>query len=75
MSKRLEDKLEKLDERLDTISTTLAVNTQSLKEHMKRTEMLESELKPVKAHVQLMNALAKVGVAAIGAYEVISRLI
>jgi chromosome segregation ATPase len=74
MSKRIEDKLDKLDERLDAMSTTLAVNTESLKEHMKRTAIIEQELKPVKAHVQLMNALAKVSIAAVGIYEAAIRL-
>lgn len=66
-SGRILDKLDKLDERLDTAVLTLARNTEHLAEHMRRTAILEEELRPVKAHVELMNNLAKVGSAALAA--------
>lgn len=56
---KLENKVDKLDERLDGISIVLERNTASLEEHMKRSDMLETyvkkieenELRPVKLHV------------------------
>jgi tetrahydromethanopterin S-methyltransferase subunit B len=55
--------LEKLDGRVDSIDVTLARNTTTLEEHIKRTALLEADMKPIKAHVHLMNTLAKVGSA------------
>jgi hypothetical protein len=59
----VDDKLDKIDERLDTISITMERNTASLDEHIRRTEIIEQELKPVKDHVNLVNASAKIGSA------------
>jgi hypothetical protein len=53
-------KLDKMDERLDTVTITLVRNTEHLAEHMRRTAILEEDFKPVKAHVQLMNNVAKI---------------
>ena len=63
-------KLDKLDERLDTIQTMQAVHTEQLKEHMRRSDLLEKrieqvdqELKPVEKHVAMVNgALKLIGV-------------
>lgn len=38
---------------------TLVVNTKSLEEHIKRTELLEKQLKPVSAHVEQMRGAGK----------------
>jgi chromosome segregation ATPase len=61
MSKTLEDKIDKLDSRIDSIDKTLERNTVSLEVHMKRSDMLEeyvqkieAEVKPVKEHVYKM---------------------
>jgi hypothetical protein len=64
---KLEKRLERLDERLDTIAVTLARNTSSLEEHIRRTEILEQDFKPVKSHVTLMNNAAKVSSALLAA--------
>lgn len=53
-------KVDRLDERLDSIDKTLTVNTTSLVEHVKRTNLLEQDMRPIKAHVALVNAAAKV---------------
>jgi len=49
---RLEDKLDRLDIRLDDMSGTLIENTMSLQEHIRRTNLLEdyvkAELHPLK---------------------------
>ena len=55
---RLEAKLDKLDERLDSVDLILVRNTGSLEEHMRRRQLAEEaidilrrELKPVQTHV------------------------
>lgn len=63
-------KLDKMDERLDNIQTLQAVHTEQLKEHMRRSDLLEKrieqvdqELKPVEKHVAMVNgALKLVGI-------------
>lgn len=37
-----------IDRRVDNIDKTMAVNTQSLEEHMKRSDLLEKQLAPVR---------------------------
>ena len=46
---RIENKIDKLDQRLDNIDLTLARQNVSLEDHIKRTNMLEEEIKPIKA--------------------------
>jgi chromosome segregation ATPase len=68
---RIEAKLDRQDERLDRIEVLQARHTASLEDHMRRTEAAESQLllvedtlKPLKLHVAVTGALAKVlGVA------------
>lgn len=57
---KLESKIDKIDERLDKIDVHLAAYNEQLKIHIKRSETLEEELKPIKSHVTLMNNLAKI---------------
>lgn len=45
---KLEEKLDKLDNRLDGVHVTLVKQHSSLAEHMRRTELLENALIPVK---------------------------
>lgn len=63
---RIHDKLDKLDERLDQQGITLVKNTAILEEHIKRTALLEEDMRPIKKHVALVNAAAKIGSAALG---------
>lgn len=49
--KKIEDMLEKIDTRLDNMDMTLVKQEANLAEHMRRTEILESELRPLKSHV------------------------
>ena len=57
--------LQSIDSRLLEIEKTLVRNTTSLEEHMRRTQIVEEELKPIKTHVTVMNALAKIVIAII----------
>jgi endonuclease III len=64
---RLYKQLDRIEERLDGSEKILERNTLSLEEHIKRTNLLEEEFKPVKRHVEFMNAVAKVVSVAAGA--------
>lgn len=66
METRIFEKLEKLDERLNSIDATLIRNTTSLEYHILRTaqnekliEALKTDLKPVERHVQYMHGAFK----------------
>jgi archaellum component FlaC len=71
---RLENKIDKLDERLDSIDRTLIAQKSSLDHHIYRTELAEEniellrkDMKPVQNHVQFVKNVMKflVGVGAI----------
>lgn len=47
-------KVDKLDTRQDEMDKTLVRNTVSLEEHMRRTNILEQQIVPIKAHVDFM---------------------
>lgn len=56
---KLDNKVDKLDERLDKIDTHLAVYNEQLKIHIKRTELLENDVAPIKDHVSKINGALK----------------
>lgn len=49
---RIFEKLEKVENHLHEINVTLEKQHQSLAEHMRRTALLEEEMKPVVKHVE-----------------------
>ena len=49
---KIEDKIDKLDTKLDSVDVHLAVYNEQLKIHIKRTELIEKDLVPIKSHVQ-----------------------
>lgn len=64
------DKLDKLDTRLDSLDKTLVKQEENLREHMRRTELLEQqhthledeihvELEPIKSHIQQVKGITK----------------
>ena len=60
----MESKLDKISENINEIKITLAEQHVTLKEHVRRTEILEAEIKPLKAHVQGVHLVLKlIGVA------------
>ena len=73
---KIDRKLEKIDERIDNIDKHLAVYNSQLRFHIKRTDMLEEELKPLKSSlikaqgaimfIGLLATVVSVGVAAWG---------
>lgn len=48
------DKLDTMDTRIDGIDKTLAVNTEQLKEHIRRTEILETKVDTVELDVDVI---------------------
>ena len=62
---KIDRKLEKIDERIDNIDKHLAVYNSQLRFHIKRTDMLEQEIKPLKAGlIKAQGAMMFVGVLA-----------
>lgn len=57
---RIEDKIDKLNDRLSSIDNTLASQHESLKHHIKRTDLLEKAIEPVKTHVHMVQGGAKI---------------
>lgn len=53
------EKLDKLDIRLGSIDSTLAAQHESLKDHIRRTEILESRIVPVEKHVVMTQGALK----------------
>lgn len=66
--------LEKIDARLDNIDITMLKNTISLEEHIKRTNLLEEEFKPIKKDHALLKASVKILSTAAGAAVVAKQL-
>jgi len=52
-------KIDKLDDRLDKIDIHLAEYNTQLKIHIKRTEILEQDVKPISEHVSMMKGAGK----------------
>jgi len=62
---KIDQKLDKIDQRIDNIDKHLAVYNSELKFHIKRTDMLEQELKPIKSSlVKAQGALCFIGILA-----------
>jgi len=49
--------LERLDKSVDGINITIAKQEVHLAEHIRRTSLLEEEMKPIRDHVNRVNAL------------------
>ncbi len=66
---RIEDKIDAVGQKIGSIDVTLASQHESLKDHMRRTELLEQSIEPIKKHVNMVSgALKLIGLlATIGA--------
>jgi hypothetical protein len=51
--------LERIERQLIRIDKTLAAQHIVLKEHIRRTELLEGQLEPIKKHVAMVNGALK----------------
>lgn len=68
MSKHLEAKIDIVVQKISSIDSTLAGQAVQLKDHIRRTELLETELKPVKKQVDMVQgALKLLGAIGLGA--------
>ena len=56
---RLEGKIDRLDMRLDAIDITLVKQNEQLAYHIKRTNLLETQVQPVVDHVTFVKVLVK----------------
>lgn len=56
---RLHDKVDKIDDRLDKIDKHLAVYNEQLIIHIKRTDLLEQDVRPIKTHVAQVSGVLK----------------
>lgn len=56
---RIEKKLDDSNEHLSAIDSTLAAQHVSLRDHMRRTALIEQELRPIKAHVSRVEGALK----------------
>lgn len=62
---RIEDKIDKIGDRMSSIDTTLASQHISLQDHIRRTELLENAVEPIKKHVAMVHgALKLIGLVA-----------
>jgi hypothetical protein len=60
---RLESKLDKIGEDIGVIKVTLGEQHISLAEHVRRTNLLEQQIEPIKKHVAVVNAMGQVVLA------------
>lgn len=63
---RIENKIDVMGDKISSIDSTLAAQHESLKYHIKRTDMLESNIVPLQKHVNMIHGVLKLlGVAAL----------
>lgn len=63
---RIEDKIDRLSESTASIDKTIAVQALQLKEHMRRTSLLEETIKPIVNHDAILMAALKLGSMLVG---------
>jgi hypothetical protein len=64
--KRLEDKVDKIVDKICSIDVTLVKQSIILEEHIKRTNLLEDKIEPIEKHVIMVNGVLKfLGIVAI----------
>lgn len=56
---RIENKIDRLDEKLGTVNVILASQHESLKDHIRRTEILEEAIIPLKKHDHMRSGAIK----------------
>jgi len=72
---RIEDKIDKISDRVSSIDKTLAEQHLSLKEHIKRTNLLEAEVRPIKKHVTMLQGAMRLIGALAGASALIKIIV
>jgi len=56
---RIENKIDKVVEHIASIDVTLGEQHVSLKDHIRRTEILEEQIKPISRHVDMVVGVGK----------------
>lgn len=56
---RMEDKIDKVIEKISSIDKTLVKQSVILDEHVKRSTQLENRMDPVETHVKMINGVIK----------------
>lgn len=56
---RIEIKIDDINDHLGSINVILGQQHESLKFHIKRTNLLEAELKPIRRHIDMVNGALK----------------
>lgn len=56
---RIEDKLDTVNSKIANIDSTLAAQHESLKHHIKRTDLLEKKIEPIQKHVAMVHGAMK----------------
>lgn len=56
---RIEGKLDKVVEHISSIDSTLAAQHVQLKEHIRRTELLEADVAPLKKRYHMVSGIVK----------------
>ncbi len=72
---RIETKLDKASDHLSSIDVTLAAQHESLKQHIKRTDELQTIVLPIQKHVILVNGVFKIAIASVAAISLILKLL
>lgn len=63
---RIEDKLDDAAHRITSIDVTLAAQHVSLREHIKRSDLLEAQMKPIERKINMVEgALKLIGLIAV----------
>lgn len=57
--KRFEFKIDRIDQRMNSVDITLAKQSEILDIHVKRTNILEDSLKPIQRHVAMVDGAIK----------------
>lgn len=57
---RIETKVDDISDHLGAIDVTLGAQHVTLREHIRRTKLLEEKLVPVEKHVNLINSISKI---------------
>jgi hypothetical protein len=81
MSQHIDQKLDTILEKIGNIDVTLGKQEVTLAEHIRRTALIEADMKPVKAHVaavqvvfKLVGVVAMLGAIAEGVMSVLEYL-
>lgn len=66
---RIENKIDKIVDHISSIDVTLAAQHMSLEEHIKRTNLLEEQIEPLKKHTANVEGVVKfiILIATVGA--------